>query len=54
MTVGTEANSVFEPLQNQAKLGFSVSIEAVSEGLQELQEQAAAAGAGPSTPSVPF
>jgi len=41
-------------LQNQAKLGLAVSVEAAPEELMEQQEKAAAAGEVPSAPAVPF
>jgi mitochondrial import receptor subunit TOM40 len=40
--------------KNQAKLGFSVSIESATEAIQAIQEKAALSGTGPTTPSVPF
>jgi hypothetical protein len=41
-------------LQNAAKVGLGVSVEAVPEDLMEMQDRAAAAGEAPSSPSMPF
>jgi len=41
-------------LQNAAKVGLGVSVEAAPEDLMEMQEKAAAAGEAPNTPSMPF